>query len=382
MADYYSLLGVDRSASAEEIKRAYRKRARDLHPDANPDDPAAAEQFKELSKAYAVLSDDQQRARYDQFGEAGVGGAAGGANFEDLFGGGGGLGDIFDAFFGGGAGGAAGSPFGGGRRGPTGPPRGQDMEVAVAITFEQSVFGDQVPVELKLPQTCETCAGSGAGEGTKPVTCSECSGSGQVRRVRQSVLGQMVSTSPCARCGGLGEVVTTPCEECRGEGRVTTSKTYTVDVPAGVVDGSTLRLTRRGAVGPRGGGPGDLYVHLRVRPHERYRREDDDLVTEVTVSIAQAALGTTIELETLDGTETLVVPSGTQPGHQFVLKSRGVPRLQGRGRGDLRAIVEVEVPTKLTVEEADLLRTFAEGRGESVGAGGVSLFSKIKSAFS
>jgi len=177
-------------------------------------------------------------------------------------------------------------------------------------------------------------------------------------------------------------VVTSPCEACRGEGRVTTAKTYTVDVPAGVVDGSTLRLARRGAAGPRGGGNGDLYVHLRVRPHDRYRREDDDLVTEVTVSIAQAALGTTLDLETLDGTEALVVPSGTQPGHQFVLKGRGVPRLQGRGRGDLRAIVEVEVPTKLTADEAELLRTFAEGRGEVVGEGGISLFSKIKSAFS
>lgn len=382
-ADYYSLLGVDRSASADDIKRAYRKRARDVHPDANPDDPDAAEQFKELSKAYAVLSDDQQRARYDQFGEAGVGGAAGGANFDDLFGNGGGLGDIFDAFFGGGGGGGGGgSPFGGGRRGPSGPPRGQDMEVAVAITFEQSVFGDEVPVELKLPQTCDTCDGSGAGEGTKPVTCSECSGSGQVRRVRQSVLGQMVSTSPCSRCGGLGEVVTTPCETCRGEGRVTAAKTYTVDVPAGVFDGSTLRLTRRGAAGPRGGGPGDLYVHLRVRPHDRYHREDDDLVTEVTISIAQAALGTTLELETLDGIEALVVPAGTQPSHQFVLKGRGVPRLQGRGRGDLRAIVNVEVPTKLSPQEAELLRTFAEGRGETVGEGGTGLFSKIKSAFS
>lgn len=376
-SDYYELLGVDRSASADELKKAYRKRARAVHPDANPDDPEAEAQFKELSKAYAVLSDDQQRARYDQFGEAGVGGS-GGANFEDMFGGGG-LGDIFDAFFGGGGGG---NPFGGGGRRPAGPPRGQDMEVAVAITFEQSVFGDQVTVDLKLPQTCDTCDGSGAGDGTRPVTCSECSGSGQVRRVRQSVLGQMVSSSPCPRCGGLGEVITTPCESCRGEGRVTADKTYTIDVPAGVVDGSTLRLTRRGAAGPRGGSPGDLYVHLRVRPHDRYRRDDDDLVTEVPISIAQAALGTTMKLETLDGDEDLAVPAGTQPGHQFVLKGRGVPRLHGRGRGDLRAIVKVDIPTKLTPDESELLRTFAEGRGETVGEGGSSLFSKIKSAFS
>jgi molecular chaperone DnaJ len=374
MADYYELLGVTRTASADEIKKAYRKRARELHPDANPGNPVAEAKFKEVSKAYAVLSDDDQRTRYDRFGEQGVGGA-GGPNMDDLFGGGG-LGDIFDAFFGGGGG-----PFGGGRRGPAGPPRGQDMEVAVSIDFEQAVFGAQIAVDLKLPQTCGDCHGSGAGEGTKPVHCVDCNGSGQVRRVRQSVLGQMVSTSPCPRCGGLGEVITTPCPTCRGEGRVTLDKSYTVDVPAGVVDGSTLRLTRRGAAGPRGGAPGDLYVHLRVKPHDRFRRVDDDLVTEVPISIAQASLGTKVTLTTLDGDEELAVHAGTQPGHEFVLRGRGVPRLQGRGRGDLRAIVQVDVPTKLTHAETELLKQFAEGRGEAVGESG-GLFSKIKSAFS
>jgi molecular chaperone DnaJ len=374
MADFYELLGVSRTATADELKKAYRNKARQLHPDANPDDPAAAEQFKEVSKAYAVLSDDEQRARYDRFGEAGVGGN-GGPNVDDLFGGG--LGDIFDAFFGGG------SPFGGGggRRGPAGPPRGQDMEIAVTIEFEQAVFGDQIPIDLKLPQTCGDCGGSGAGEGTKPVTCADCNGSGQVRRVRQSVLGQMVSTSPCPRCGGLGELITTPCPTCRGEGRVTADKSYTVDIPAGVVDGSTLRLTRRGASGPRGGASGDLYVHLRVKPHERFRRVDDDLITEVPISIAQAALGTKVVLPTLDGDEELPVAPGTQPGHEFVLRGRGVPRLHGRGRGDLRAIVRVEVPTKLAPAETELLRQYAESRGEVVAESG-GLFSKIKSAFS
>ncbi|HZB39633.1 MAG TPA: molecular chaperone DnaJ [Ilumatobacter sp.] len=374
MADYYELLGVSRSATAEDLKKAYRKRARELHPDSNPGDPAAAERFKEVSRAYAVLSDDEQRARYDRFGEAGVGGQSGVPNMEDLFGGGG-LGDIFDAFFGGG------SPFGGGRRGPSGPPRGQDMEVAVTITFEQSVFGDQIPVDVRLPQRCAECNGSGAGEGTQPVACAECNGSGQVRRVRQSVLGQMVSSSPCPRCGGLGQIITTPCSKCRGEGRVTLEKTYTVDVPAGVVDGSTLRLTRRGAAGPRGGSSGDLYVHLRVQPHDRYRRIDDDLITDVPISIAQAALGTKIDLPTLDGDEELTVQAGTQPGHEFVLRGRGVPRLHGRGRGDLRAILRVEVPAKLSSAESELLRQYAELRGESVADAG-GLFSKIKSAFS
>ncbi|MFN3257736.1 MAG: molecular chaperone DnaJ [Ilumatobacter sp.] len=378
MADYYDLLGVSRSASAEEIKKAYRKRAREFHPDANPGDDSAAERFKEVSQAYQVLSDDQQRARYDQFGEAGVRNGGGGASADDLFGGG--IGDIFDAFFGG-----QGSPFGGGggrQRGPAGPPRGQDVEAIADIDFVHAVFGGEITVELKLPVTCDTCEGSGAGANTKPVTCSECNGAGQVQRVRQSLLGQMVTATTCGRCGGLGEIITTPCETCRGEGRVTADTSYQVDVPAGVDTGSTLRLTGRGAVGPRGGRPGDLYVHLRVRPDEQYVREGDDLVTEVTVSFAQAALGTSLKLETLDGTEDLVVPAGTQPGREFVLRQRGVPRLQGRGRGDLIARLRVDIPTKLSDAEVDLLTTYAKGRGETVGNGKEGIFSRIKSAFS
>jgi molecular chaperone DnaJ len=376
MADYYELLGVARTATADEIKKAYRQRAREFHPDANPDDAAAVEQFKKIARAYQVLSDEQQRARYDRYGEAGVGNGGAGPSAEDLFGGG--LGDIFETFFGGG-----GSPFGGGRtRGPSGPPRGQDIEVIADISFEQAVFGDEIDVSLKLPTRCDDCDGSGAGEGTRPVTCSDCGGSGQIQRVRQSLLGQMVTASPCSRCGGLGQVVTTPCATCRGEGRVTSDKSYQVDVPAGVDSGSTLRLTGRGAVGPRGGGSGDLYVHLRVAPHERFVREDHDLVTEVPISIAQAALGTAIDLETLDGTEHLIVPAGTQPGHEFVLRQRGVPHLRGRGRGDLRARIRVDIPTKLTDDEVELLTRYAEGRGEAVGNGKEGLFSRIKSAFS
>jgi molecular chaperone DnaJ len=376
MADYYDLLGVPRTASADDIKKAYRRRARELHPDANPGDAAAVEQFKQLAQAYEVLSDDEQRARYDRYGEAGVRGN-GGPTAEDLFGGG--LGDIFETFFGG-----SGNPFGGGgrSRGPTGPPRGQDLEVVADITFEQAVFGDQLEVTLKLPVPCDDCGATGAGEGTKPVTCSDCGGSGQVQRVRQSLLGQMVTASPCARCGGLGQVITTPCAACRGEGRVTVDKTYQVDVPAGVDSGSTLRLTGRGAAGPRGGRSGDLYVHLRVAPHDLFVREDHDLVTVVPISIAQAALGTSIELETLDGTEHLVIPPGTQPGREFVLRQRGVPHLRGRSRGDLRARVRVDVPVKLSDTEVELLTQYAEGRGEIVGNGKEGLFSRIKSAFS
>jgi molecular chaperone DnaJ len=367
MADFYELLGVSRNAGADELKRAYRRKARELHPDTNPD-AGAAEEFKSVSRAYEVLSDPEQRARYDRFGEAGVSGAGGGQTFEDIFSGG--VGDLFSSLFG-----------GGGRRGPSGPPRGQDMEAVATISFEQAVFGATVPVTVRLPQRCADCDGTGAGSGTKPVTCAECSGSGQVQRVRQSLLGQMVTSSPCPRCGGLGEVIVTPCPTCRGEGRVTLEHTYQVDVPAGVDSGSTLRLSGRGAAGPRGGSPGDLYVHLRVTPHERYLRDGDDLVTVISVSIAQAALGTTVKLPTLDGDEEISVPPGTQPGKEFVLRQRGVPRLQGRGRGDLRAELVVEVPTKLSDQEAELLRQLAELRGEAVGPADKGFISRIKSAF-
>lgn len=372
--DFYELLGVGRGASPDELKRAYRKRARELHPDANPNNPAAEEEFKEVSRAYEVLSDPQSRARYDQFGEAGVGGSGGGGG--DPFTAG--FGDIFDAFFGGG------SPFGG-QRGPTGPPRGQDLEVVADVSFEDAVFGCEHELTVRTAVRCEDCAGSGAQSGTAPQQCSECRGTGQVRRVRQSMLGQMVTASPCGRCNGIGEIIGTPCRTCRGEGRTIAQRTLTVEIPAGIAGGQTLRLGGRGAAGPRGGAVGDLYVHVRVADHERYRRDEDDLVTDVVVSVAQAALGTKLTLPTLDGDEELVVPAGVQHGREFVLRGRGVPRLaasgRSRGRGDLRARIAVEVPTDLTSEQRDLLRRFAESRGEDV-AGDEGLLSKIKSAFS
>ena len=373
MADFYERLGVSRNASPDDLKKAYRRKARELHPDANPGDAAAEAEFKEVARAYETLSDPDLRARYDRYGEEGVG--AGNPGFG---GGTGGLGDLFDAFFGGGN-----SPFGGGGRGgPAGPPRGQDLEVVADLTFVQAVFGATVPVTLRTAAACVDCGGTGAGQGTQPVTCSECNGRGQVQRVRQSLLGQMMTTSPCSRCGGTGQIIVTPCPTCSGDGRTVMEKTYQVDVPAGVDTGSTLRLTGRGAAGPRGGPPGDLYVHIRAAAHDSYRREDNDLVTDLPVSIAQAALGTRFTLETLDGDEELEVPPGTQPGREFVLRGRGVPRLQGRGRGDLRVRVEVEVPTKLTDDEAELLRLFAVSRGEHVEVHEKGIFSRIKSAFS
>lgn len=380
MADFYELLTVGRDATADDIKKAYRRRARELHPDANPDDPSAEDRFKELARAYEVLSDPEARARYDRFGEAGVSGAAAGPDMGSMFGGG--LGDLFDAFFGGGNGGA--SPFGGGfggRSGPAGPPRGQDLESVVELTLEQAVFGATIPVTVRTALRCQDCAGAGTASGTQPVTCVDCSGTGQTRRVRQSMLGQMVTTSACGRCGGLGQVIVTPCQRCGGEGRLVERTTYNVDVPAGVDEGATLRLNGRGAVGPRGGTAGDLYVHVRVATHDRFVRDGDDLVTVLTVSFTQAALGARLTLTTLDDDEEILIPPGTQPGRQLVLRGLGASRLNGRGRGDLRVQLVVEVPTDLDDAQEDLLRRLADLRGEGVEPRSKGLFSRLKSAW-
>lgn len=372
--DYYELLEVDRGASPDDIKRAYRRLARQLHPDTNPD-PSAEARFKLVAQAYEVLSDPDKRQRYDRFGPDGVNAGAGSGDPFGFGGGGGGINDIFDAFFGGN------SPFGGGGRGRGGPPRGPDLEVVADLAFEQAVFGVRHPVDVRSQVACETCTGSGAKPGTEPITCLECAGSGQVQRVRQSFLGQMVSTSACPRCGGLGQVVADPCEDCHGEGRRVEDRTYTVDIPAGVDTGSTLRLTGRGAAGPRGGANGDLYVHCRVQSHDRFTREGHDLHCDLPLSFAQATLGTHVEFATLDGTEDLVVPRGTPTGREFRLRGRGVPHLERRQRGDLIVRAVVQVPASLTAEEEELLRQFATLRGEDVAPVDAGLLSRIRSAF-
>ncbi|MEM7141994.1 MAG: molecular chaperone DnaJ [Actinomycetota bacterium] len=364
MADHYETLGVEPSATQEEIKRAYKKLARTYHPDVNPGDAAAEATFKEVSAAYEVLSDPERRARFDRFGTDQPQGADFGA----------GLGDIFEAFFGGNMG------FGGGGRG--GPPRGEDLEAHVDLDLEDVVFGGEREVTIRTAVRCEPCDGSGAAVGTSPTTCAECSGAGQVRRVRQSVLGQMVTATACPSCGGVGQIIESPCGMCDGQGRTIENRTYSVEVPPGVDDGSTLRLTGRGAAGPLGGSSGDLYVHVRVRPHPTFRRDGDDLVHDLHVPYSQAALGTHIEYETLDGPEDLVVPRATESGTVFRLRGRGVPHVRGRGRGDLRVRVVVEVSDDLTDEQEELLRRFAELRGEEVADRGQGLFSRIKSAFS
>jgi molecular chaperone DnaJ len=370
--DFYALLGVSRTATEDEIKKAYRARARELHPDANPDDPAAEERFKQVSVAYEVLKDPEKRRVYDQYGIDGLRGAGGG----DPFAGFGGLGDIFEAFFGGG-------PFGGGggRRGPSGPPRGRDQEIVVDLTFAEAVFGTQKEVTLKVAVGCETCSSTGAAAGTQASTCGQCGGSGEIRQARQTLLGQMVTAAPCGRCSGTGRTIENPCPTCRGEGRRSESRTYTIDVPAGVDSGVRLRYPGRGGVGQRGGGAGDLFVALRVADHDRFQRYGNDITEVLEVPMTQAALGAVLKYETLDGVEDLVIPAGTQTGKEFRLRGRGVPSSRSGARGDLIVTALVITPTRLSKEDDALLRQFAEGRGEEVAPPDTSFMGKIRSAF-
>ena len=369
MADHYETLGVSADATDEEIKRAYRKLARRYHPDANPGDGAAEARFKEVAAAYEVLSDSERRSLYDRFGTD----DPNAARMADPFGGG--LGDIFEAFFG------QGSPFGRGDSGPSGPPRGEDLEAHVDLELSDVVFGAEREVTVRTAVRCEACDGTGAEAGTDPVRCPECAGSGQVRRVRQSLLGQMVTASACGRCAGSGQVIESPCGECRSQGRTVESRTYKVEVPAGVDDGATLRLTGRGAAGPRGGPNGDLYVHTRVRPHPVFRRDGRQLVHELHVPFTQAALGAKLEYETLDGAEELTIPRGAETGSEFRLRGRGVPQIRGRGRGDLIIRLVVDVPDDLNAEQEELVRKLAELRDEPVADPDDGLLSRIRSAF-
>lgn len=365
--DYYELLGVSRNASDEEIKSAYRRKARQLHPDTTGGDATAEARFKEVTLAYEVLRDPERRARYDRFGPEGVDAPAGG--MADFFGGG--LGDVFDAFFGGGASST--------RRG--GPVRGSDAEVLLELELPEAVFGAAREVTVEQPVACGACNGSGARQGTTVMRCPDCQGSGELRRVRQSILGQVVTAVPCSRCQGLGEYVPSPCPQCAGDGRVRQRRNFTVEVPAGVDQGSTLRLSGRGPAGLRGGPAGDLYVHLAVAPDERFTRQGDDLHAVLPVSMTQAALGANVEFATLDGVEAIHLPPGVQGGHVVRLRGRGVPHVRGRGRGDLLVQVAVQTPTDLTKEQEDLLRQLAARRGEEVAPAEEGLLSKLRSAF-
>jgi molecular chaperone DnaJ len=351
--DYYELLGVERTASGDEIKRAYRVLARKYHPDVNAGDKDSEEQFKEVAEAYEVLSDDQKRQRYDRFGHQGVGGAAG-AGSEGF---GGGFGDIFDIFFNG-AGGQA--------QQRNGPQRGADLRYDLEVTLEEAYRGVAKTIKFARVESCDTCSGSGAAPGTKPETCTACNGAGQVRSAQNTFFGTVQKVVPCARCQGRGRIIPTPCTTCQGRGRVERERELPVAIPAGVDTGMQMPMRGEGEAGVQGGPSGDLYLFFHVRDDSRFERHGRDLRSAVTLTFAQAALGDEITVPTVGGEKgTVVIPEGTQTGATFRLRGLGMPDVRSAGvKGDLHVAVRVEVPTRLTDEEKKLLRQFALLRGE------------------
>jgi molecular chaperone DnaJ len=353
--DYYEVLGVGRTAPADEIKRAYHALARKYHPDINGED-GAEERFKEINEAYEALADPDRRAAYDRFGHAASGMGGGGA---DPFGGFGGspFGDLFDSFFGGA------QPS---QRRRSAPSRGADLEVSVTLGFEEAVFGAERDVELTRLETCEECHGTRMRDGATPPRCPTCGGSGEVRRVQQTILGQFMTSAPCATCRGEGVTITDPCPNCKGRGRVTRLRSINVTIPPGIDENATLRLSGQGEAGPQGGPPGNLYVKVRIQPHPLFTRTNKTIQSQVGVNVAQAALGDEIQVETVDGPVALRVPAGTQSGQQFRLRGRGVPDLRGGERGDQLVTVQVLTPRELTDEQRELFEQLAETLGSEI----------------
>jgi molecular chaperone DnaJ len=370
--DPYEVLGVARDADETQIKKAFRKLARELHPDVNRHDPDAEEKFKEAAEAYEILSDAERRQVFDRYGHEGLGARG----FESGFSGFGSFADIFDAFFGGG------DPFGGafGRGG--GAIQGGDVAVSVDISLADAARGIEVEVEYDAVTTCEHCHGNAAEPGTPIDTCERCGGTGQLRSVTRTAFGQLMRTHPCDACNGEGKIARTPCSECSGRGRVAKRVQLGVDVPPGIADEQRIRLTGRGHAGERGGHPGDLYVVVRVAPDERFVRDGNDLVTVVDLPAPQAALGTRITVPTLDGEEDLEIEPGTQPGTVLTLRGKGMPSLRRGRRGDQRVVVNVVIPRKLSAEQRDLLKQFSATLGEDnlQKDGDESLFARVKRA--
>jgi len=367
--DYYEVLGVPRSSGDDEIKKAFRRLAKQYHPDANKEQGAEA-RFIEINEAYEVLSDPQKRAAYDRFGHAAVGNG-GGTGFSDFgdFGTFSSINDLFETFFSGTAGAQ--------RR--AGTQRGADLRYDLTITFEEAVFGCQKEIELPRWETCTNCRGSGAQPGTSTARCSSCQGTGEIRRVQQSIFGQFVNVTMCERCRGEGRVITTPCEKCRGQGRVRNNRRVVVNIPAGVDDGINVRVTGEGEVSARGGTPGNLYVILTVKPHHVFKRQGNDIIYELPISFTQAALGDEVEVPTVDGkATTLKIPAGTQSNRSFRLKGMGVPVVHSSARGDQHVIVKVVTPTNLTAEQKRLLEEFARLEREQ---NDKNIFDKIKDVF-
>jgi molecular chaperone DnaJ len=360
--DYYEVLGVSRSVTKEELKKQYRRLARQYHPDVNGE-VDAAERFKEISEAYEILADDDKRAAYDRFGHAGVGNGAGFSGFDQGFGG---FADIFEEFFG------SFSGAGNTRRRRQGPRRGPDLRYDLTITFEESIFGAEREIEYRRPETCSNCNGSGAQPGTRPITCTTCNGSGEVRRVQQSILGQFVNVATCHTCGGTGELIPHLCEECNGHKLVEKNVTKKVKIPPGVDSDTQIRLTGEGGAGINGGPPGNLFVVLTVAPHEFFERRGDDIVLDLQINVSQAALGDEVTVPTVDGSETLQIPSGTQSGKVIRMRGLGVPKLDrsGRGvnvgRGDQLVIITVAIPRNLTDEQQQLFQELSRSLGKEV----------------
>ena len=367
--DYYEVLGVDKSASQDEIKKAYRKLAKANHPDSHPGDKAAEERFKEANEAYEVLSDEDKRKKYDQFGFAAFDPSAGGGygggfegfgGFDDIFGGGG-FGDIFSSIFGGGA----------ATRNPNAPRRGDDVRASLNISFEEAAFGCEKEVTAPRIEICPDCKGNGCAPGTIAETCPDCHGTGSVRTTQRTPFGMAQSTGPCQKCRGTGKIIHQPCKTCRGMGKIRRNHKLTVKVPAGIDDGQAIPITGCGNAGLNGGPAGDLLVGITVRPHPIFEREGTAVYMEQEISYAQAALGAEVEVPTLDGKVKLTIPEGTQPGTTFRMRGRGIPSLRGGGRGDQFVSVKLVVPRGLTGSQKELLRQFAASMGEDVNRGGI-----------
>lgn len=346
--DYYEVLGVERGASEDEVRKAFRRLARQFHPDVNRN-PDAELQFKEVNEAYEVLSDAQKRALYDQYGHAGPGGQFGQGGFEgfETFGG---FGDLFETFFGG----------SGATRGRRGPERGADLRYDLTLTFEEAVFGCEKEIQVPRWETCPTCRGNRSQPGTQPTKCPACDGKGELRRSQQSIFGQFVNVVACDRCKGEGRLITSPCAECHGQGRVKSERKLAVKVPAGVDNGQQMRLSGEGEAGMRNGQRGNLYVVMQVQPHEFFERQGSDVVYQLPLNFAQVALGAEVDVPTVDGPTQLKIPAGTQNGRVFRLRGKGIPRLQGEGRGDQLVVAAVVTPTDLAHEERELYQRLAE----------------------
>lgn len=350
-ADYYEVLGVSRSAPLEEVKRSYKRLAREYHPDVNKSSEAE-ERFKEIVEAYNVLSDDEKRARYDQFGHAGLGGGGGGGfGFQDFAGFD--MGDILNTVFGGGASSRTSARA-------DASERGADLRYDLHISLDEAATGIEKMVDVPRLRTCAACEGSGARPGTSPETCPGCRGTGQLRHTQQTILGAFSTVAPCAQCGGTGRIVRDPCASCKGQGRVFSEDPVKVTIPSGVEDGARVQIRGEGESGLRGGPPGDLYVFIFVDEHARFQRRGKELYTEIPLSFAQSALGDTVTVKTLFTEEELSIPAGTQTGTPFRIRGAGMPGLHGRGKGDLHVVVRIVTPTHLTDEQKDLMRQFAK----------------------